>query len=102
MVDYPLPPSLEDSVLQSVFKAEVRTWAEKIGVEPKSIILRKMTRKWGSCSSKGNLTFDTEILTQPASIRRKIIVHELLHLKYPTHSKIFKAMEKMYLESEDS
>jgi len=93
-----LPPSLESSVPKEIFKSEVRSWAEKIGVQFNSITVRPMTKKWASCSSKGNLTFDTDLLKKPAGFRRKTIVHELLHLKYPTHNKLFKAMEKAYLE----
>ena len=95
-----LPPSLEDSIPKEIFKAEVRSWAEKIGVEFNSIPVRPMTKKWASCSSKGNLSFDTDLLVQPADFRRKTIIHELLHLKYPTHNRMFKAMEKAYLEDE--
>ncbi len=92
-----LPPSLEESVPGEVFRAEVRAWAEKIGVEPKSVTLRPMKRKWASCSSKGNLSFDVELLKQPAAFRRRVIVHELLHLKVPNHGKLFKALEELYL-----
>jgi predicted metal-dependent hydrolase len=92
----PKPP-LEDTVPVELFKAEVMANAARIGVEPKSITLRRMKKKWASCSSKGNLSFDTEILYQPASFRKKVIVHELLHLKVPNHSKLFKELEKIYL-----
>lgn len=95
-----LPASLESSVPKEIFKSEVRSWAEKIGVEFNSITIRPMTTKWASCSSKGNLSFDTDLLAKPAAFRRKTIVHELLHLKYPTHNKMFKAMERAYLEPE--
>jgi predicted metal-dependent hydrolase len=92
-----LPPALEESVPEEIFKAEVRIWAERIGVEPKAITLRPMKRKWASCSSKGNLTFDTDLLRQTADFRKQAIVHELLHLKYPNHGKLFRAMERAYL-----
>jgi hypothetical protein len=95
-----LPPSLESSVLKEIFKSEVNSWAKKIGVEFNSITIRPMTTKWASCSSKGNLTFDTDLLEQPAAFRRKTIVHELLHLKYPTHNKMFNAIEKAYLDGD--
>jgi predicted metal-dependent hydrolase len=84
-----LPVPLEESVPEHIFKAEVRSWAASIGVEPKIIALRPMKHKWASCSSKGNLTFDTDLLRQPADFRRKTIVHELLHLKYPTMASCF-------------
>jgi len=92
-----LPPPLETSIPEEIFKAEVRSWAERIGVELQIITLRPMKHKWASCSSKGNLTFDTGLLRQPADFRRKAIVHELLHLKYPNHGKLFRALERAYL-----
>jgi predicted metal-dependent hydrolase len=94
-----LPPPLETSIPEEIFKSEVRSWAGTIGVEPKTISLRPMKRKWSSCSSKGNLTFDPDLLRMPAEFRRKAIVHELLHLKVPNHGKLFKALEKAYLDN---
>lgn len=96
----PLPPSLEESIPLEVFKAEVRAWAQRIGVEPQSITVRPMKRKWASCSSAGRLNFDTELLRQPAAFRRQVIVHELLHLKVPNHGKLFRALERAYLEAD--
>ncbi|WP_457623017.1 M48 metallopeptidase family protein [Persephonella sp.] len=79
-------------------KREVLRWANKIGVEPKEVQIRKMTKKWASCSSKGRLTFSTDLLFKPEEFRNEVIVHELLHLKYPTHNKMFKVLLKVYLE----
>jgi predicted metal-dependent hydrolase len=95
----PLPPPLEESVPVSVFKGEVTTWAERIGVEPKLLTVRPMSRKWGSCSSEGRLTFDRDLLTQPAAFRAEVIVHELLHIKYPYphHGKAFRSLVRSYL-----
>lgn len=92
-----IPPPLEETVPGEIFKAEVEAIARRMEVEPKSIKFRSMKRKWASCSSKGNLTFDVELLHQPAAFRRKVIVHELLHLKVPNHGKLFKALEETYL-----
>ena len=39
------------------FKKEVLAWAEKVQVKPAEIHVRKMRRKWASCSNKGRLTF---------------------------------------------
>ncbi|GAW92769.1 M48 metallopeptidase family protein [Calderihabitans maritimus] len=89
--------SLEEAIPAAVFKAEVQTWAKRIGVEPREIHLRPMKRKWGSCSSSGRLTFNTELLTKPAAFRAEIIVHELLHLKIPNHGRLFRAVLKSYL-----
>lgn len=80
------------------FKQDVRVWAKKIGVEPKEIHLRKMKRKWASCSSKGRLTFDSALLDKPREMRSRTILHELLHLKYPNHGRMFNTLLKTYLK----
>lgn len=80
------------------FKKDVHTVAEHLGVEPKEVHVRSMTRKWGSCSSTGRLTFNKELLNEPKEVRFEVIVHELLHLKYPNHGKMFKALLNAYLK----
>lgn len=91
--------TLEQIIPAQVFKAEVLTWAKRIGVEPKEIRLRLMKSKWASCSGNGRLTFNSEILSQPARFRAEVIVHELLHLKVPNHGKLFKELMKALLAS---
>lgn len=80
------------------FKNEVQTLAEEVGVKPIEIHIRPMKTKWASCSSKGRLTFDETLLGKPEKIRYKVILHELLHLKYPNHGKMFNLLLKSYSE----
>jgi len=89
--------TLEETVPGDIFKAEVRAWAKKMRVEPAEIHIRPMKRKWASCSSRGRLTFDVELLSQPAKFRAEVIVHELLHLKIPNHGPLFRSLFKAYL-----
>jgi len=79
------------------FKKEVLDWAEEMKLEPNEIHVRGMTRKWASCSSKGRLTFSFELLNKKDHFRAKVIVHELLHLKYPNHGKMFTSLLTAYL-----
>ncbi len=97
-----LPQPLEELIPARIFKSEVLSWARRIGVEPKEIHIRSMSRKWASCSSHGRLTFDTDLLKQPARFRREVIVHELLHMKLPNHSKLFKSLLRTYLAEADA
>ena len=80
------------------FKKEVLKLAIEMKVEPKEIVLRPMKTKWASCSQKGRLTFDLGILKEPKEFRRKVIVHELLHLSVPNHGKLFSTMLKVYIK----
>jgi predicted metal-dependent hydrolase len=91
---------LERTIPKDLLRSEVAVWARRIRVEPKEIHVRPMRRKWGSCSSSGRLSFNTELLTAPAKVRKRVIVEELLHLKVPNHGKLFKALLKAYLGRE--
>src|SRR5690349_7057809 len=88
---------LEEVVTKDIFKAEIAHWARRIGVQPKEVHVRAMTRKWGSCSTGGRVTFNEELLTEPAELRKEVIVHELVHLKVPNHGKLFRALLRAHL-----
>jgi predicted metal-dependent hydrolase len=88
---------LEAMVSKDLFKAEVRAWAQRIGVRPRELHIRPMKRKWGSCSTAGRVTFNSDLLVEPADIRREVIVEELLHLKVPNHGRLFRALKRAYL-----
>ena len=92
-----LPAPLEEAVPASLLKAEVTAWARRMSVSPREVHVRPMTTKWASCSSRGRLTFDTDLLKQPAAFRSEVIAHELLHLKVPNHGKVFTALLRAYL-----
>jgi predicted metal-dependent hydrolase len=80
------------------FKERVLAWAKIIKVNPKEIQIRKMKRKWASCSSNGRLSFNEDLLSQRLDFIDYVIVHELLHLRCPTHNKMFKLMLDIYLK----
>jgi hypothetical protein len=80
------------------FKKEVEGWAKEIGVEFKEVQFRAMKNKWASCSSKGRLTFNKDLLSEPKDVRDRVIVHELLHLRYPNHGKMFNSLLNIYLQ----
>ncbi len=80
------------------FIERVEKWSNKIGVEYKEIHFRHMKRKWASCSSRGRLTFDPDILEKDREFQDKSVTHELLHLRYPNHGRMFKQMLEMYLK----
>ena len=63
----------------------------------RSIRIRRMKRKWASCSTRGNVTLNVELLSQPAAFRAEAIVHELLHFRVPNHGPLFRALLKGYL-----
>lgn len=85
-------PQPAAGITRAAFKREVRTWARRIGVQPKEVHLRQLKSKQASCSPHGRLTFNLDLLNAPPSTRTEAIVHELVHLKVPNHGKLFKYM----------
>lgn len=83
------------------FKSDIRRVAAEMKVAPKEIHIRSMKKKWASCSKNGRLTFSDNLLQKPAKFRREVVVHELLHLTFPNHGKMFKVMHRSYLRTQD-
>lgn len=69
----------------------VRTeyWAKIIGAEYSSVTVRAQKTRWGSCSSKGNLSFNCLLMLTDTEIIDYVIIHELCHTKELNHSKRF-------------
>ena len=88
---------VDDVVTADLFKADVRRWADQIGVDVKEIHIRDMTRKWASASTSGRITFDVDLLDEPIEKRNEVIVHELVHLKVGNHGRVFRSLVKAHL-----
>lgn len=58
---------------------------------------KKMRSRWGSCSSKGVIVFNTELIKLDKKLIDFIIVHELSHLKHMNHSREFHALVRRYI-----
>lgn len=79
------------------FKERVHYFADKIGVAVKALSLRPMKRKWASCSTNGNLSFNSDLLQLDKELGDYAIVHELLHFQIPNHGKLWKSLMRVYL-----
>ena len=82
---------------QTKLKKEIKYWADKIKVKPSQIRIQRMKNKWASCSAKGWVSFNKNLLRESKSFQEYVIVHELLHLIIPNHGKLFKTMMNIYL-----
>ena len=59
------------------------------GYQPASVKISGARRRFGSCSTKGRVNFSWRLILAPAEVVDYVIVHELVHLKQPDHSKEF-------------
>lgn len=79
------------------FKFRVLEWAVKLQVPMKILSLRNMKNKWASCSTSGNLTFNTELLELDREVGDYVIVHELLHFSVPNHCRLWKSLMRAHV-----
>jgi predicted metal-dependent hydrolase len=78
-------------------KRRVADWSVRLRVSPKLVRVYPMRRKWGSCSSAGIITLAIDLADRDQDFRDFVIAHELLHLRYPHHSRLFKAIMTMHI-----
>lgn len=70
----------------------VRRWSERLKVWPRVVRIQRMTRKWGSCSTRGTITLALDLADQDPGFQDFVIAHELLHLRVRDHGRVFKAL----------
>lgn len=62
---------------------------KKHKVEPSKIVLREMPKRWGSCTPKGKVILNPELIKAPKGCIEYVIIHELCHLIYHDHTQKF-------------
>ena len=62
---------------------------EKYGVTPSSLYIQEMENRWGSCTPKGKIILNAQLIKAPRLCIEYVITHELCHLVHPDHTKAF-------------
>ena len=74
---------------RETFNERVLVFSRGLGVEPVRIAIRGQSKRWGSCSAKGNLNLNWKLIMAPPDILDYVVAHELCHLRHPNHQPDF-------------
>jgi len=61
----------------------------QIGLDYKRVTIRSQKTRWGSCSSRGQISLNDQLLFLPASTVEYLMIHELCHTRHLNHSRDF-------------
>ncbi len=70
----------------------LRELAAMYGFEFNQVRIKHNVSNWGSCSSKGNINLNLNLMRLPEHLRDYVMLHELCHLKQMNHGPEFHAL----------
>jgi predicted metal-dependent hydrolase len=69
-----------------IFHDRVEFYQESFGLKANLIKVKTLQSRWGSCSIRGNLSFNWLLVMAPPAIIDYLVVHELCHCIQRNHS----------------
>ena len=72
--------------------ARCRSLAERYGCAVGKVFVKHNRSNWGSCSSRGNINLNLNLVRLPVELRDYVILHELCHLRQMNHGPEFHRM----------
>lgn len=66
--------------------------AEKYSFTYNQVRIKHNVSNWGSCSRKGNINLNLNLVRIPEDLRDYVLLHELCHLRHPDHGPGFHAL----------
>ena len=75
-----------------VLKQKTEEFSKMMGLKYGRITITSAKTRFGSCSSKGNISYSYRLMLYPEEAIDYVVVHELAHLVEMNHSKRFYAI----------
>ena len=72
--------------------ARLAELAKEYSFEYNQVRIKHNVSNWGSCSRKGNINLNLNLVRVPEDLRDYVLLHELCHLRHPNHGPEFHAL----------
>ncbi len=76
-------------VAHAFFTKTSTLYCTQFGLNFERISIRDSSTRWGSCSSRGTLSFSWRLVLTPLSVAQYVCAHEVSHLRHMDHSPLF-------------
>lgn len=94
-------PGILQTWLQRHAAAALSPWlstvAAECGIAYATVGVRAQRSRWGSCSSRGHISLNRNLLFMSPDVVRYLLVHELCHVQQPNHSARFWALVQQHM-----
>ena len=98
----PPPEYFTIDKLKTYIENEVAKYAQLMEVKPLKLRYTQVKSYWGTCSSRGVISFNLALRYVPKKAVSYVVVHELAHLRWNGHNRRFWAMvTKYYPDTKD-
>ena len=96
LIDQPAPTPSEIETMRKeakrVLPVRLAELARIYSFEYNQVRIKNNVSNWGSCSRKGNINLNLNLMRVPEDLRDYVMLHELCHLRHPNHGPAFHAL----------
>lgn len=85
------------SVVFTELLEEVLPRFKRYKISEPVLSIRTMSKRWGSCTSAGQIILNVELIKAPKGCIEYVIVHEISHLVHHNHTKAFQNLQSKIL-----
>ena len=72
---------------RELFPARLGKLSRQTGLEFKKVTIRSQKTRWGSCSARGHISLNDQLLFLPSKTVEYLMIHELCHTRFLNHSR---------------
>ena len=80
---------IDEIQAKSHIKQRLNKLAKQHSLSYNAVSIRNQKTRWGSCSSKNNISLNIKLVMLPDELMDYVILHELIHTKVKNHSREF-------------